>query len=91
MGHSMIKEATTMSTMKVAITIERRLLGRLDALVKNRTFTNRSKAIQAAVEEKLARHERSRLARECAKLDPATEQALADEGLARDLTEWPEY
>jgi hypothetical protein len=34
---------------------------------------------------------RSRLARECAKLDPSAEQALADEGLARDFEEWPEY
>jgi Arc/MetJ-type ribon-helix-helix transcriptional regulator len=80
-----------MSTTKVAITIDRRLLGRLDALVKRKTFANRSKAIQQAVEEKLAQLDRSRLARECAKLDPSAEQALADEGLGRDLAEWPEY
>jgi hypothetical protein len=28
---------------------------------------------------------------ESAKLDPAFEKALADEGLAGDLSEWPEY
>lgn len=80
-----------MSTAKVAITIDRRVLGRLDALVKCKAFANRSRAIQQAVEEKLAQLDRSRLARECAKLDPLAEQALADEGLGRDLAEWPEY
>ena len=41
--------------------------------------------------EKLARMERSRLASECAKLDPKFEKALAEEGLGRDLETWPEY
>ncbi len=80
-----------MGTTKVAITIDRRLLGRLDALVKRKAFANRSRAIQQAVEEKLAQLDRSRLARECAKLDPRAEQALAEQGLGRDLAEWPEY
>ncbi len=31
------------------------------------------------------------LARECAKLDPRYERRLADEGLAEDLADWPEY
>jgi len=76
---------------KVAITIDRRLLGQLDALVKKRAFPSRSEAIQKAVEEKLAGLDRSRLARECAKLAPKAEQALADEGLSCDRSEWPEY
>jgi metal-responsive CopG/Arc/MetJ family transcriptional regulator len=76
-----------MSTTKVAITIDRRLLGRLDALVKRKAFPSRSRAIQEAAREKLARLDRSRLARECAKLDPGVEQALADEGLSRDFAE----
>ena len=56
-----------------------------------RVFPNRSKAIADAVREKLERFDRTRLARECAKLDQNEEQALADEGLARDLEEWPDY
>lgn len=32
---------------------------------------------------------KSRLARECAKLDVAVEQALAEEGMAADLDLWP--
>jgi len=80
-----------MATTKVAITIREDLLKRVDALVTRRIYPNRSKAIQNAVLEKLERLDRSRLARECAKLDRKLEQALADEGLARDSKEWPEY
>jgi len=80
-----------MSTTKVAITLERDLLCRLDDLVKRRRFANRSRAIQEAVTEKLARLERSRLARECAKLDRAAEQAMAEEGLSVEEGRWPAY
>jgi hypothetical protein len=54
-------------------------------------FPNRSQAIESAVAEKLQRLDRGRLARECAKLDPDFEKALADEGLSDDVVEWPEY
>ena len=80
-----------MTTAKVAITLGEETLARLDRLVKERIFPNRSKAIQEAVEEKLDRLERSRLARECAKLDPAFEQAMAEEGMSEELGQWPEY
>ena len=80
-----------MAAAKVAISIEEDVLARLDRLVRQQTFANRSKAIEQAVKEKLERLDRSRLARECAKLDPAFEKALADEGLSGELAEWPEY
>jgi metal-responsive CopG/Arc/MetJ family transcriptional regulator len=80
-----------MTMQKIAITIDERLLRQLDRLVKENRFPNRSRAIQEAVEEKLTRLDRSRLAREAAKLDRKSEQKLADEGLAADLEEWPEY
>lgn len=80
-----------METTKVAISIDRTLLARLDALVKQGAYPSRSKAIQEAVRDKLARIERSRLARECAKLDARAEQALADEGLSEELASWPQY
>jgi hypothetical protein len=54
-------------------------------------FPSRSTAIQEAVEEKLDRLERSRLARECSKLDPEFEKAMAEEGMSEELSEWPEY
>jgi metal-responsive CopG/Arc/MetJ family transcriptional regulator len=80
-----------MARSKVAISLDEATLDRLDRLVKRAVFPNRSRAIQAAVEEKLERIERSRLARECAKLDPAFERALAEEGMTEDSSEWPEY
>jgi metal-responsive CopG/Arc/MetJ family transcriptional regulator len=80
-----------MATSKIAITIDRDTLNKLDLLVKSNLFPNRSRAIQEAVAEKLQRLEKSRLARECAKLNPQFEQALAEEGLEMEIDEWPEY
>ena len=80
-----------MASAKIAITIDKSTLHRLDRLVKDRVFPNRSKAVQDAVEEKLKKLERNRLARECAKLDPAMEAAIAEEGMGQELEQWPEY
>ena len=80
-----------MASAKIAITIDETTLHRLDRLVRNRVFPNRSKAIQDAVEEKLENLERNRLARECAKLNPGAEQAMAAEGMEEELGQWPEY
>lgn len=80
-----------METAKVAISIDKDTLDRLDRLVRNQVFPSRSRAIQVAIEEKLGRLERTRLAEECAKLDPAVEQAMAEEGLSEELGKWPEY
>lgn len=80
-----------MARAKVAISLDENTLNRLDRLVKAHQFPNRSQAIQEAVEEKISRLDRSRLARECAKLDPAVEKALAEEGLSDELAKWPEY
>ena len=78
-----------MPKAKVALTLDAELLGHLDTLVSERRFRNRSQAIESALAEKLGRLARTRLATECAKLDPAVEQRLADEGLAGES--WPEY
>ena len=80
-----------MRTAKIAITIPRDLLTRLDQLVDGKRFNNRSQAVQEAIRDKLDRFEHGRLARECAKLDRAFEQRLAEEGLTGDAAEWPEY
>ncbi|MBV9999364.1 MAG: ribbon-helix-helix protein, CopG family [Verrucomicrobia bacterium] len=80
-----------MGVAKVAVSMNAELLRRLDALVERKVFRSRSEAIRKAVAEKLARLEGNRLARECAKLLPAEEQAMADEGMAKDAAEWPEY
>ena len=80
-----------MSAIKVAVTLDSDLLTEVDQLVAQRVFPNRSKAIQIALEEKLRRFKRQRLAEECAKLDPEAEKALAEEGMAVALETWPEY
>jgi len=76
---------------KVAVTLDAELLAEVDALVAQRVFPNRSKAIQEALREKLTRMRRGRLARESAKLDPQFEQALAEAGMERELDTWPAY
>ena len=78
-----------MPRSKIAFSLDAEILRRLDRLVKQGLFPNRSRAIEAALQEKLDRLDRGRLAREAAKLDPAFEQALADEGI--EDGEWPEY
>ena len=80
-----------MSKAKIAITLDQNSISRLDHLVHENVFINRSQAIQEAVNEKIERLERNRLAKECAKLDPAFEKAMAEEGLTEDLDEWPKY
>ena len=80
-----------MSVAKVTISIDQSLLKRVDRLVRSHVFPNRSHVIREALEEKIARIDSTRLARECAKLHPAEEQALADEGLAGEVAQWPEY
>ena len=80
-----------MAASKIAISMDEQLLAELDGLVAGNVFANRSQAIQTAVQEKLARMRRSRLARECAKLDPDGERAMAEEGMSEELLQWPEY
>jgi metal-responsive CopG/Arc/MetJ family transcriptional regulator len=73
---------TAMPKTTVALTLDADLLNRVDDLVVRQRFRNRSQAVEAALAEKLARLTRTRLAEECARLDPMEEQQLADEGLA---------
>jgi len=82
---------TQMAKTKVALTLDRDLLERLDELVERRRFRNRSQAVESALADKLQRLARTRLARESAKLNPREEKRLADEGLADDFASWPEY
>ncbi len=80
-----------MAKAKIAVTLDGPVLHRLDRIVHGGLFPNRSQAIEAAVMEKLDRLEHRRLAAECAKLDPAAEQALAEEGLGDDAATCPAY
>jgi Arc/MetJ-type ribon-helix-helix transcriptional regulator len=80
-----------MPKSKVAVTLETELLDQLDQLIAADRFPNRSQAIERALAEKLQRMRRTRLAAECAKLNPQEEKALAEEGLRADAESWPEY
>lgn len=80
-----------MGAAKIAISLDPRALARIDQLVRSGSFPSRSRVIQEALEEKLDRIKRGRLARECAKLDPVAEKALAEEGMGEEVGEWPQY
>ena len=80
-----------MGKEKIAITLDEESIGELDRLVNQHVFQSRSQAIQEAVSEKLRRMKRSRLATECAKLQPTFEKAMAEEGMTEDVSQWPEY
>lgn len=80
-----------MAKAKLAVTLDEATLSEVDRLVARHIYPNRSRIIEEAVKEKLARMNRSRLARECALLDPTAEQGIAEEGLTGDLEQWPEY
>lgn len=80
-----------MPKAKVAVTLDTQTLRRVDRLVRDARYPNRSQAIEAAIAAHLDRLEHRRLLEECAKLDPIEERAMADEGLAADSDAWPEY
>jgi Arc/MetJ-type ribon-helix-helix transcriptional regulator len=77
-----------MPASKVAITLDEHTVKEVDRWVREGRYPNRSRAVQAALDEMVTRHHRSRLAQEAAKLDKAAEQALAEEGLGDDA--WAE-
>ncbi len=80
-----------MPVAKIAVSMDQKIVHRLDGLVRRGFFPNRSKAIQAALENQLSRLDKSRLALECAKLNPKHERALAEEGMGHEVEQWPEY
>jgi Arc/MetJ-type ribon-helix-helix transcriptional regulator len=80
-----------MAKAKLAVTLDDKMLAEVDSLVKRRIFPNRSRMIEMAVQEKLARLGKNRLAQECSLLDPSFEKALAEEGMGEELDQWPAY
>jgi Arc/MetJ-type ribon-helix-helix transcriptional regulator len=80
----------TMATTKIAITLERDTLREVDRWVREGRFPNRSRAIQTALAEMLARRRRRRLIEELAKINPKHEQSLAEESISGEPA-WPEY
>jgi len=60
-------------------------------LVQNNIFQNRSQAINAALQEKLSKIQKTRLELECKKLIQKDEREFADMGLEEDFKEWEKY
>ena len=79
-----------MTQLKVAVMLDAQVVGELDELVARGRFASRSRAIEAAITEKLKQLAGIRLVREVAKLDPDEERALAEEGMASELAAWPQ-
>lgn len=78
-----------MSATNVTIELEPSLLAKLDRFVADHVFHSRSEAVAAAVQEKIERLESHDLfLAECQKLDPAEEQALAEEWFEGERTAW---
>jgi len=80
-----------MSRSKIAVTLDRDTLARIDRMVRDGVFPNRSRAIQHALDDHLERVGRTRLARECAKLDRDSERAIAEQGMKSEFNRWPAY
>ena len=80
-----------MPKAKIAISLAEQTLERMDRLVRDKAFPNRSQAIETALVDKLDRLDRVRLARECAKLNPSQEKELAEEGFSEEISRWPKY
>jgi metal-responsive CopG/Arc/MetJ family transcriptional regulator len=80
-----------MPKTKVAVTVDAGLLRHVDALVAEHRFASRSQAVESALADTVTRIKRTRLARECAKVNRRDERALADEFLRASVETWPEY
>lgn len=85
----MLNQHTLDMVHKIAVTLDEKAVADLDRWVREGKFTNRSRAVQTAVNLLSERVKRNRLARELAKLDPKEERKLAEEGLGDPA--WPEY
>ena len=80
-----------MPAAKIAISLDAEIVEQIDRWVREKKYPNRSKAIQDAVKERMARWRKTRLIEETAKLNPAEEKALAEESVAAENEGWPEY
>lgn len=80
---------TQLMVQKIAVTLDHKTVTDLDRWVQEGRYPNRSRALQSAADLLIEREKRGRLARELAKIDRASEQRLAEEGIGDES--WPEY
>lgn len=79
-----------MSVAKIAISLDRDLLKKLDALIDQEHLDSRSQIISQAIEAILQQRSRAAFERECEKLDPAEEQGMAEERYTSEV-EWEKF
>jgi metal-responsive CopG/Arc/MetJ family transcriptional regulator len=80
-----------MQKTTIRISLDPALLKRIDALVRQRRFAGRSEAIESLLTKHVSHVRRTRLAEQCAQLEPAEERALAEAGIRADAAVWPAY
>jgi metal-responsive CopG/Arc/MetJ family transcriptional regulator len=68
-----------MSRVRIAVSVESGVVAEIDKLITTAVFSSRSEVFEIAVRGRLRQMRQSRLRREVRKLDPAEEQALANE------------
>jgi len=78
-----------MATREVAVTLDERTVAEVDRWVREGRYPNRSRAMQAALEEMTRRWRMERIAQEAAKLDVTEQHAMAEEWVGDDG--WPAY
>ena len=78
-----------MSTVKVTVTLDKRVLFKLDELVDENIFKSRSTAVQKAIKDEIKIVKRKQFIEACKKLNSAEEIATAEEGM--ELDTWPKY
>ena len=96
-----IRHQNVEGSMRTVLQLARGTIHSLDAAIaRNVDVYQRLQATEQTLTGKLAdnqpryeqwRLEKTRLAEECAKLNPSLEQALAEEGLAAEAELWPPY
>lgn len=80
-----------MASVKIAISLKKETLDRLDAVVASARFASRSRAVEEAIESLLRELDDREYEQAVALLDPEEERALAEEGMALDAAAWPSY
>jgi Arc/MetJ-type ribon-helix-helix transcriptional regulator len=80
-----------MKHRRLTFRVDDDLLRKVDSLVRGGTYESRSHAVRDALLAQLPVMMRERLVRECAKLDPEEEVALAEEGFSADTEQWCKY
>lgn len=74
---------------KITVTLDQKTVAQLDRWVREGRYSNRSRAVQFALDSLIERQKPQPTHEEPGKLDPAEEKLMAEEGFGD--RSWPEY